>query len=88
MAARLSQAFRASMTWMPAFARTIRRVEIVDDAPVSIDCTFTPLLDESAIHVVSISGTRRQRALRFDLSTATASCSGLTLPDRAHSPAI
>jgi hypothetical protein len=61
------QAFRASMTWMPAFARTIRRIEIIDDDPVSIDCTFTPLINESAIQVVSISGARRQQGLRFDL---------------------
>lgn len=62
-----AQAFRASMTWMLAFARTIRRVEIVDDDPVSIDCTFTPFIDESAIHVVSISGPHKQQGLRFDL---------------------
>jgi hypothetical protein len=62
-----ARAFRASMTWIPAFARAIRRVEILGDDPVSIDCTFTPLIDESAIQVVSIVGTRRQRGLRFDL---------------------
>lgn len=62
-----ARAFRASMTWMPAFARAIRRVEILGDDPVSIDCTFTPLIDESAIQVVSIVGTRRQQGLRFDL---------------------
>jgi hypothetical protein len=62
-----AQVFRACMTWMPAFARTIRRVEIIGDDPVSIDCTFTPLIDGSAIQVVSIVGTRRQRGLRFDL---------------------
>ena len=61
------QVFRASMTWMPAFARSIRRIEIVDDDPVTINCAASPLLNESAIHVVSISGTRGQRALRFDL---------------------
>jgi hypothetical protein len=61
------RAFRASMTWMPAFARAIRRVEIVDDDPMSIDCTSTPLIDKSAIQVVSISGTHRQQGLRFDL---------------------
>ena len=27
------------MTWLPAFARTIRRVEIEDDVPVSVDCS-------------------------------------------------
>ncbi|CAN7727809.1 sacsin N-terminal ATP-binding-like domain-containing protein [Mesorhizobium sp. LjRoot246] len=61
-------AFRAAMTWLPAFARTIRRVEIEGSAPVSIDCGFSPLLNESAIDIVSISGSNRERALRFDLS--------------------
>jgi hypothetical protein len=62
------QAFRASMAWMPAFARAIRRVEIVADAPESIDCTFNPLLDDGTIQVASISGAHRQRGLRFDLA--------------------
>ena len=55
------------MTWMPAFARTIRRVEIIDDDSVSIDCTSTPLRDESEIQLVSISGIGRQQGVRFDL---------------------
>lgn len=62
-----ARAFRASITWMPAFARVIRRVEIADHDPVSIDCTSTPLINESAIQVVSISGASRQQGLRFDL---------------------
>ena len=61
-------AFRAAVTWLPAFARTIRRVEIEGDAPVSVDCAISPPLDESAIYVVSVSGPTRERALRFDLS--------------------
>src|SRR5207253_6350869 len=48
--------------------RSIRRIEIVDTDPASIDCATSRLLDESAIYVVTISGTRRQRALRFDLA--------------------
>lgn len=62
-----AQTFLASMTWIPAFARAIRRVEIIGDDSVSIDCTFTPLIAESAIQVVAIVGARRQRGLRFDL---------------------
>lgn len=62
-----TQAFRVSMTWMPVFARSIRRIEIVDADPMSIDCAHSRLLDESSIHVVSISGARRQQGLRFDL---------------------
>lgn len=61
------QAFRASMTWMPAFARTIRRVEIVGDDAVSINCTLTPLIDKGAIEIVSVVGADRQRGLLFNL---------------------
>jgi hypothetical protein len=63
------RAFRASMAWAPACARSIRRIEIVDDDSVSVDCADVPLLSESAIRVVTVvSGTRTQRALRFDLA--------------------
>ena len=61
-------AFRAAMVWLPTFARTIRRIEIEGDAPVTVDCAISPLLDDSAICVVSVSGRHRERALRFDLS--------------------
>jgi hypothetical protein len=61
-------AFRAAITWLPAFTRTIRRVEIEGDAPESVDCAFCPLLDKSAIYLVSVCGRNRERALRFDLS--------------------
>jgi hypothetical protein len=57
------------VTWLPAFTRTIRRVESEGNAPVTVDCAFFPLLDESAICVLSVSGRHRERALRFDLST-------------------
>lgn len=62
-------AFRAAVSWLPAFARTIRRIEIEGDVPVGVDCSFSPLLDESEICVVSVSGQHRERALRFDLSS-------------------
>ena len=52
-------AFKAAVTWLPAFTRAIRRVEIVGDATVSVVCTFAPLLNESAIYVVSVSGAKR-----------------------------
>lgn len=61
-------AFRATAIWLPAFARTIRRVEIEADASESIDCVFSPLLDKGAIYLVSVSGRKRERALRVDLS--------------------
>jgi hypothetical protein len=60
-------AFRAAVTWLPAFARAIRRIEIVDDAPLSIDCLFSEPLDGRAIRVVSVSGPHSERALRVDL---------------------
>ncbi|WP_290482030.1 sacsin N-terminal ATP-binding-like domain-containing protein, partial [Hyphomonas sp. UBA3201] len=61
-------AFRSAVSWLPAFARTIRRIEIEGADPVSVSCDFSPLLEESAIYVVSVSGRDRERALRFDLS--------------------
>lgn len=61
-------AFRATVTWLPAFARTIRRVEIEADVPESIDCVYSPLLDKSGIYLVTVSGRKKERALRVDLS--------------------
>lgn len=65
-------AFKSAVTWLPAFARTIRRIEIEGDVPTSVDCSSLPLLGESQIRVVSVSGGRRERALRFDLSVGFA----------------
>ncbi|CCD90933.1 conserved hypothetical protein [Bradyrhizobium sp. ORS 375] len=65
-------AFKSAVTWLPAFARTIRRVEIDDDVPMSVDCSFLPLLDESQVSVVSMSAGLRERALRLDLSSGFA----------------
>lgn len=65
-------AFKSAVTWLPAFARTIRRVEIEDDVPMSVDCSSLPLLGESQVSVVSMSGGHRERALRFDLSSGFA----------------
>ncbi|OAF12399.1 hypothetical protein AYJ54_06095 [Bradyrhizobium centrolobii] len=62
-------AFRATVTWLPAFARTIRRVEIEADVPESIDSVCSPLLDKSGIYLVSVSGRKKERALRVDLSS-------------------
>ena len=60
--------FRASITWMPALARSIRRIEIDDGDPVTVECEDAPLLDENAIRVVAVSDSGRRRALRFDLA--------------------
>lgn len=62
-------AFKSAVTWLPAFARTIRRVEIDGDAPLAVGCSVAPLLDERDICIVSISGRYRERALRLDLSS-------------------
>ena len=62
------EAFRSAMAWLPAFARSVRRIELVDDDLESFECSGTPLFDESTINVVNINGACMQRALRFDLS--------------------
>lgn len=67
------KSFRASAAWMPAFARAIRQIEILDEDPLNIDCSSAPLFDESEIKVVTISGTRSEQGLRFDL------CDGYSL---------
>ena len=80
-------AFRAAMTWLPAFARTIRRVQIEGDAPISFECAFSPLLKESAIDfVLSVSGQTGSEPCASIFLTDTASCSALALPVHAHSP--
>ncbi len=61
-------AFRAAMTWLPAFSRTIRRIELEGDTSESVDCALSPPFDKTAISVVSVSGRNRERALRFCLS--------------------
>ena len=61
------QAFRASATWMLAFARHIRRIEITGDDPITVECSNFPLLRDDKIRVVTVSNTEYQRALRFDL---------------------
>ena len=76
------------MTWLPAFARTIRRVEIEGSAPVHVDCVFAPLLNERAIHIVSLSGSNRERHYASIFPGDTVSCSALTLRVPAHSPAV
>ena len=70
--AEATAAFKSAVTWLPAFARTIRRVEIEGDAPMSVECSSLPLLGESQVSVLSMSGGRRERALRFDLSSGFA----------------
>ena len=61
------RAFRASMTWLTVFARSIRRIEILDDDPAVVSCSTSEFVDENDIAVVSISGAHHERALRFDL---------------------
>jgi hypothetical protein len=61
-------AFKSTMTWLPAIASTIRRVEVVGETQESVDCSHSPLLNRHDIYVVSISGRFRERALRLDLS--------------------
>lgn len=61
------RAFRASMTWLTVFARSIRRIEILDDDLTVVSCHTSKFVDENHIAVVSISGAHNERALRFDL---------------------
>ena len=62
------RAFRTAATWLPVFARRIRRIEIAGVDPVTVDCTVSRLRGGSAIDVITIrTPARKQRALRFDI---------------------
>ena len=61
------RAFRASMTWLTVFARSIRRIEILDGDPAFVSCSTSGFVGESDIGVVLVSGARNECALRFDL---------------------
>ena len=60
-------AFRTSAAWVSAFSQAIRIIEIADEDPVKIECSTAPLLGESKIKVVRISGPYSAQCLRFDL---------------------
>ncbi len=71
---RTEHAFRNAMTWLPAVARQVRRIEVLGSAPGAIDCEVSCLPGMGGdgsieIKVVVIRDTRKQthRALRFDL---------------------
>ena len=67
------QAFRAAATWLPAFARRIRRIEIAGVDPVTVDCTVSRLPGSSTIDVITIStSARKHLALRFDIGAGHA----------------
>ena len=66
--ARSLQAFRTAATWLPAFARCIRRIEITGVDPVTVDCTVSRLPGSSTIDVITIRrSARKQLALRFKI---------------------
>ena len=69
---RTEHAFRDAMTWLPAVARRVRRIEVLGSAPGTIDCEVACLPGaggDGSIKVVVIRDIRKQtqRALRFDL---------------------
>ena len=61
--------FRSAATWLPAFARQIRRIQIHDGSdPTTIECTVEGLVDDEidAVTISKASG-QKQRALSFRL---------------------
>ena len=65
---RAVDAFRAAMSWLPACACGIRRIQLDDGDPVTVECITSDFLGDAAIDVVSILGGHPRRALRFDLA--------------------
>ncbi len=62
------RAFRAALTWLPVFARRIRRVEVTGASPVTVECSCEALPGADAIDVVTVQVAGvTSRALRFDL---------------------
>ena len=62
------RAFRGSLTWLPVFARSIRRVEVIGASPVTVECSFKALVDVDGVDVVTVqAATVTSRALRFNL---------------------
>ena len=67
---RAEQAFREAMTWLPAFAGSIRRIEVRGSAPATIDSSGSSLLGSNrSIETVAIRDIRNQmqRALQLRL---------------------
>ena len=62
-------AFQDAMRWLPAFARRIRRIELVGDTGRTITCGVEPLSErDGRVAVVTMQdGVRTERALRLDL---------------------
>ena len=62
------RAFRAALTWLPVFARRIRRVEVTGVNPVTVECSSRTLVGADGIDLVTVHGSAEaSRALRFDL---------------------
>lgn len=64
---RCFESFRTAATWLPVFARRIRRIEVDGANPMKIDCKAEPLTGDHEIEVVTVRGAQGQvqRALRF-----------------------
>ena len=62
------RAFRTALTWLPVFARRIRRVEVTGASPVTVECSCEALPGADAIDVVTVQAAGvTLRALRFHL---------------------
>ena len=60
--------FRAALTWLPVFARRIRRIKVTGVSPVTVECSSQTLVGADGIDVVTIhASAETSRALRFDL---------------------
>ena len=63
------RAFLGAMTWLPAFARRIRRIEVRGSEQETVGCSVSTLPRTELVDVVAIhdAGRQTQRALRLDL---------------------
>ena len=64
---RTEHAFLGAMTWLPAFARHIRRIEVRGSEQRTVECSVSPFADQIDVVAVHDAGRQTQRALRLVL---------------------
>ena len=64
-----AEAFLAAMTWLPAFARRIRRIEVRGNKQDTVECSVSSVTADNRIELVAVKQSARstQRALRLNL---------------------
>lgn len=64
-----TEGFLAAMTWLPAFARRVRRIEVRGSKLDTVECSVSSVTADKSIELVAVKQSARntQRALRLNL---------------------